>query len=73
MHTLFLSDLTLYYLQSTAFTPFGARWKLHRKFTRLALSPDAVKSHVPTLENVAELLKVALLNDPTKFDNHVRL
>ncbi|KAF8067793.1 cytochrome P450 [Lyophyllum atratum] len=60
-------------VNSTAFTPFGARWRLHRKFTRTALSPEAVKNHEDTLLEIANSLNGLLLENPDDFVDHIRL
>ncbi|KAF8884271.1 cytochrome P450 [Gymnopilus junonius] len=60
-------------INSTAFTPFGARWRLHRKFMRIALSTEAVKGHEGTLSEIASLLNTSLKDGPEEFVDHVRL
>ncbi|KAH9481980.1 Cytochrome P450 monooxygenase 74 [Psilocybe cubensis] len=60
-------------VNSTAFTPFGPRWRLHRKFARAALSPSAVKSYESTLAEVASRLNASFLENPDDFCDHVRL
>jgi len=60
-------------VNSTAFAPFGKRWRLHRKLARVALSPEALKEYDGTLMNIAATLNRALAESPSNFINDVRL
>ncbi|KAJ7758742.1 cytochrome P450 [Mycena metata] len=58
---------------STAFAPFGKRWKLHRKLARVALSPEALREYDGTLMDISAILARSLAESPADFTNDVRL
>ncbi|KAK7014364.1 O-methylsterigmatocystin oxidoreductase [Favolaschia claudopus] len=60
-------------VNSTAFAPFGNRWKLHRKLARVALSPEAIRGYDTTLMEISATLTRSLAESPVDFINHVRL
>ncbi|KAG6825741.1 hypothetical protein H0H92_002603, partial [Tricholoma furcatifolium] len=60
-------------VESTAFIPFGRQWRLHRKFSRIALNRDMVKRYEGTLSGIANALTKALQQNPAAFTDHVRL
>lgn len=60
-------------LQSTAFAPFGRRWRLHRKLARVALSPEALKSYESGLMEIAAMMNRSFIESPAEFIDHVRL
>ncbi|KAF5366041.1 hypothetical protein D9758_006629 [Tetrapyrgos nigripes] len=60
-------------IKSTAFAPFGTRWRLHRKLARVALNPEALKTYEPRLMEIAAMLVQSLAARPDDFINHARL
>ncbi|KAF7367189.1 O-methylsterigmatocystin oxidoreductase [Mycena sanguinolenta] len=60
-------------VNSTAFAPFGKRWRLHRKLARVALSPEALKEYDSTLMNISAILNRSLADSPADFISDVRL
>ncbi|KAG7090687.1 hypothetical protein E1B28_009784 [Marasmius oreades] len=60
-------------INSTAFAPFGKRWRLHRKLARVALSPEALREYEGTLMTIAAILNRSLAESPADFINHARL
>ncbi|KAG6914605.1 hypothetical protein DXG01_016368 [Tephrocybe rancida] len=59
-------------VKSTAFIPFGRRWRLHRKFSRIALNPGMVREYEGALSGVSTLLTKSLRQTPEAFVDHVR-
>ncbi|KAJ7866373.1 cytochrome P450 [Mycena olivaceomarginata] len=60
-------------INSTAFAPFGKRWRLHRKLARVALSPEALREYDSALTNITASLNRSLAESPADFTNDVRL
>ncbi|KAJ7056066.1 cytochrome P450 [Mycena amicta] len=60
-------------INSTAFAPFGSRWRLHRKLARVALSPEALRAYDSTLMDISSMLNRSLVESPGDFINNVRL
>ncbi|KAH0581542.1 O-methylsterigmatocystin oxidoreductase [Termitomyces sp. J132] len=60
-------------IKCTAFLPFGHRWKLHRKLSRIALNPQSVRQYEDILSDIANRLTESLCDDPDAFAEHVRL
>ncbi|KAF8147599.1 cytochrome P450 [Mycena galopus ATCC 62051] len=58
---------------STAFAPFGKRWRLHRKLARVALSPEALGEYDSTLMDISAILNRSLAESPADFINDIRL
>ncbi|KAJ3927488.1 MAG: cytochrome P450 [Lentinula lateritia] len=48
-------------------------WRLQRKLAKTALNNDAVKEYEDTQAEVAALMCLSLLTDPTHFREHIRL
>ncbi|KAJ7736960.1 cytochrome P450 [Mycena maculata] len=60
-------------VNSTAFAPFGERWRLHRKLARVALGPEALREYDSTLMDISAILNRSLAESPADFINDVRL
>ncbi|KAG6887267.1 hypothetical protein C0995_016604 [Termitomyces sp. Mi166 len=60
-------------IKCTAFLPFGRRWKLHRKLSRIAFNPEKVKQYEGTLLDIANRFVESLRHDPDAFAEHARL
>lgn len=48
-------------------------WQLHRRLAHTAFSPEAVKKYYGAQEDIAVLLSLALIEEPERFIDHVRL
>ena len=59
--------------QSTPLLSYNDEWRIHRKLSHIALSPNAIKQYYYIQEDLAALLSQQFLEAPEKFVDHVRL
>ncbi|KAG1780854.1 cytochrome P450 [Suillus placidus] len=52
---------------------YGATWREHRKLSRMALSPDAVKRYHRVQEDIIAMYVDSLLEHPAEFASQLRL
>ncbi|KAJ7577364.1 cytochrome P450 [Mycena floridula] len=48
-------------------------WQHHRRLAHMALSPESVRKYHGTQEDITALMILAMLNNPKRFIDHVRL
>ncbi|KAI0705410.1 CyP450 monooxygenase [Earliella scabrosa] len=55
-----------------AFYPYGPRWQLHRRAFQPHFVPEAIKKYRPIQVACARAFLRRLLNDPSRFKDHIR-
>jgi cytochrome P450 len=55
-----------------AFTPYGDRSRRQRKLMQIALGPSSIKTYQPLLELETKPFLRKLVEDPFKYQDHIR-